>query len=166
MTSRINWLLGSGCDSVGIAVSSDSRGPRFEYSHWQKFILNIYYQQYWKDENKGKEAWKGPFKKINLLFAIIAKCYSAGRRLMAEMSSWFQRGVKYSHLFVVPIDVWKVGKWTKKRPILRNSRKHFPLRQFLPFYSKLKLGDTCVLCKKTCLTFLRKLKCFLKRAIF
>ena len=29
---------GSGCGSVGRAVASDTRGPRFESSHWQKII--------------------------------------------------------------------------------------------------------------------------------
>ena len=35
--------LGSGCGSVGSAVASDTRGPRFESSLRQKFIyiLNI-----------------------------------------------------------------------------------------------------------------------------
>ena len=35
--------LGSGCGSVGRAVASDTRGPRFESSHRQKiiYILNI-----------------------------------------------------------------------------------------------------------------------------
>ena len=27
--------LGSGCGSVGRAVAFDTRGPRFESSHWQ-----------------------------------------------------------------------------------------------------------------------------------
>ena len=52
---------GSGGGSVGRAVASDSRGPWFESSHRQKFILNIYCQLYWKDENKEKEARNGPF---------------------------------------------------------------------------------------------------------
>ena len=59
-------FLGSGCGSVGRAVASDTRGPRFESSHRQKFIfiLNICLMStvYWKDENK-KEAECGPFKK-------------------------------------------------------------------------------------------------------
>ena len=38
--------MGSGCNSVGRAVVSDYRGPRFESSHWQKFILNIHCQMY------------------------------------------------------------------------------------------------------------------------
>ena len=33
--------LGSGCGSVGRAVASDTRGPRFESSHRQKFIYKI-----------------------------------------------------------------------------------------------------------------------------
>ena len=57
------WTMGSGGGSVGRAVASDSRGPRFESSHRQKFILNIYCQLYWKDENKEKEAGNGPFFK-------------------------------------------------------------------------------------------------------
>ena len=32
------------CGSVGRAVTSNSRGPRFEYSHRQNLILNIYCQ--------------------------------------------------------------------------------------------------------------------------
>ena len=38
-----NEAKGSGCGSVGRAVASDTRDPRFESSHWQKFIyiLNI-----------------------------------------------------------------------------------------------------------------------------
>ena len=55
--------MGSGCGSVGRVVASNSRGQRFESSHQQKFILNIYCQLYWKDENKEKEARNGPFKK-------------------------------------------------------------------------------------------------------
>ena len=34
--------MGSGCVSVGRAVASDTRGPRFESSHWQIFISDIY----------------------------------------------------------------------------------------------------------------------------
>ena len=44
-------------------VASNSRCPQFESSHWQKFILNIYYQLHWKDENKEKEAGNGRFFK-------------------------------------------------------------------------------------------------------
>ena len=56
---------GSGCGSVGRVVGSNSRGPRFESSHRQKFILNIYCQLYWKDKNKGK---------IRREWPIIKKC--------------------------------------------------------------------------------------------
>ena len=35
------FKMGSGCGSVGREVAFDSRGPRFESHHWQKFILNI-----------------------------------------------------------------------------------------------------------------------------
>ena len=33
---------GSGCGSVGRAVASDARGPRFESSHCQTFITDNY----------------------------------------------------------------------------------------------------------------------------
>ena len=39
-------MMGSGGGSVGRVVASNSRGPRFESSHRQKFILNIYCQLY------------------------------------------------------------------------------------------------------------------------
>ena len=47
---------GSGCGSVGRVVATNSKGPQFESSHRQKYILNIYGQLYRKDENKEKEA--------------------------------------------------------------------------------------------------------------
>ena len=53
--------MDSGCGSVGRAVASNSRGLRFESSHQQKIILNVYCQLYRKDENKEKEALIGPF---------------------------------------------------------------------------------------------------------
>ena len=55
------------CGSVGRVVASNSRGPLFESSHWQKIILNIYYQLHWKDENKEKRAENSPFKKTKCL---------------------------------------------------------------------------------------------------
>ena len=54
---------GSGGGSVGRAVVSDSRGPRFESSHQQKIILNIYCQLYSKDENKEKRGREWPIYK-------------------------------------------------------------------------------------------------------
>ena len=54
-------IKGSGCDAVGRAVASDTRGPRFESSHRQ---IYMYYQLYWKDENKEKRGRERPnFKK-------------------------------------------------------------------------------------------------------
>ena len=61
MNSKMYFKMGSGCGSVGRAVAFDSRGPRYESSHWQKFLLNVFCQLYWKDENKEKEAGIGPF---------------------------------------------------------------------------------------------------------
>ena len=39
---NIEEKVGSGCGSVGTAVTSGARGPRFESSHWQTFISDIY----------------------------------------------------------------------------------------------------------------------------
>ena len=64
----------SGGRSVGRAVTSDSRGPRFESSHQQKFILSIYCQLYWKDENKEKEAGNGPLKQEKLWILCKRSC--------------------------------------------------------------------------------------------
>ena len=58
---------GGGCCSVGRAVASDARGPRFESISNLLFIwhLLVYSQLYRKDENKDKEARNGPsFKNI------------------------------------------------------------------------------------------------------
>ena len=54
--------IGSGCGSVGRAPAFDTRGPRFESNHRQKFIYwtFIYSQLYWKDENKGKRCREWP----------------------------------------------------------------------------------------------------------
>ena len=52
--------MGIGCGSVGRAVASDTRGPQFESSHWQDFIMNIFTDNCWKDENNEKEAENGP----------------------------------------------------------------------------------------------------------
>ena len=60
--NRLNvHKLGSGCGSVGRAVTSDSRGSQFESSHRRKFIMNILLLTVLKDENKDKEAGNGPF---------------------------------------------------------------------------------------------------------
>ena len=37
-------MLGRGCGSVGRAIASNSRGPRFESSHLLDFTFNIYCQ--------------------------------------------------------------------------------------------------------------------------
>ena len=58
---------GSGCGSVGKAVASDTTGPRFESSHWQKFIyiLNIFLlsTMYWKEKIKKKRPGMAHFLK-------------------------------------------------------------------------------------------------------
>ena len=43
-SKRIIKQWGSGCVSVSRLVASDSASLRFESSHWQKIIFNIYCQ--------------------------------------------------------------------------------------------------------------------------
>ena len=38
----MSFPLGSGCGSVGRAVASDARGPRFKFSNQPTFIADIY----------------------------------------------------------------------------------------------------------------------------
>ena len=60
--------LGSGCGcSVGRAVASDTRGPRFEFSHRQdkKIIMNIFPVNCSNDENEEKEAGYVPIEKVS-----------------------------------------------------------------------------------------------------
>ena len=47
--------MGQWCGAVGRAVTSNSRGLRFESSHQQDFIMNIFTINCWKDENKEKK---------------------------------------------------------------------------------------------------------------
>ena len=55
--SNFYYSLSSVCGSVGRVVASDTRDPRFESSHWQNFIYQLYNR---KDKNKEKEAGNGP----------------------------------------------------------------------------------------------------------
>ena len=48
---------GSGCGSVGRAVASDIRDPRFGLCHWLNFIYQLYNT---KDKNEEKESGNGP----------------------------------------------------------------------------------------------------------
>ena len=57
-----NLKTGSGGSSVDIAVASNFRDLRFESSHRQKIIFNIYCQLYWKDENKEKSGREWPIQ--------------------------------------------------------------------------------------------------------
>ena len=54
----IGQRTGSGRGSVGRAVPSDTRDPRFKSQHWQSFIYQLSLNR--KDENEEKEAGNGP----------------------------------------------------------------------------------------------------------
>ena len=69
--------LGSGCGSVGRAVASDTRDPRFEFRHQQNFICQLYKS---KDKNIKKrpgiaqlnlEKFSGSQKRIGQNYIII-----------------------------------------------------------------------------------------------
>ena len=64
ISTKMQWKLGSGCGSVGWAVASNSKGPQFESSHLQTFILNIYCQlcEKTKIKKRGRE-WPTFIKK-------------------------------------------------------------------------------------------------------
>ena len=51
-------IKGNGCDSVGRAVASDSRGPLFESSHWQNLYWMFTANSTEKTKSKKKEADK------------------------------------------------------------------------------------------------------------
>ena len=63
LQAKLGRGLGSGCCSVGRAVASDTRGPRFEFSHRQ-LLLNQYFllTVCRKDENERKRGRKWPIR--------------------------------------------------------------------------------------------------------
>ena len=61
MISDLINLGTGGCGSVGRVVVSNTRNPRFKYSHNQEFISNIFTVNCWKDEKIEKEAGNGPY---------------------------------------------------------------------------------------------------------
>ena len=70
LSIEIEWynmmkILGCGCDSVGKAVASNSRGPQFESSHQKTFILNIYLLStvLKRRKKKSKRGQEWPIKK-------------------------------------------------------------------------------------------------------
>ena len=61
VSAKICKLYGSGCGSVARAVASNTRDPWFEPCLSQIFIYQFIDQLYYRiDENKEKEAGKGP----------------------------------------------------------------------------------------------------------
>ena len=82
--------MGSGCGSVGRAVASDVRGPRFISSHrrnlnWTLFTVN------WieKTKIKKKEVGNGPFLKKHFLYSLdsVAPWQSSGTPLHRRRTS-------------------------------------------------------------------------------
>ena len=68
MTSTPTSNQGSGCGSVGRAVASNTRGPKFESSHWHSFMQNILFTFNCIENTKikEKEAGNGPKTRSNI----------------------------------------------------------------------------------------------------
>ena len=88
-TVTLKERQGSGCGSVGRAVAFDTRGPRFESSHWQKFIniehlytVNCVLKR--RNKNKEKEAVNGPFFKKTLKERQGSGCGSVGKAVASD----------------------------------------------------------------------------------
>ena len=62
--------MGSGFGSVGRAVASDSRDPRFNFSHWQKNYNERFLV--FKDQNKEKRAGNG--NETVIFFSNLGNC--------------------------------------------------------------------------------------------
>ena len=60
---NIKLQKGSGCGSVGRAVSSGTRGPLFKSIHWQNLYWTLFTVNFKeKKKTKEKEARNGPLK--------------------------------------------------------------------------------------------------------
>ena len=63
--------MGSGCGSVGRAVGSDTKDPRFKPPHRQSFIYQIFYQLYHsiivKTKSRKKKPGMAHLKKVSVL---------------------------------------------------------------------------------------------------
>ena len=57
--------MGCRCGSVGNAVASNTRSPRFESSHMKYFMMTQYSVNCRNDENKEKDAGMAHFFKKN-----------------------------------------------------------------------------------------------------
>ena len=52
--------MGSGCGSVGRAVAYNTRGLRFDSSHWQNFIEHLFIINCIEKKKINKKAGNGP----------------------------------------------------------------------------------------------------------
>ena len=118
-------VLHKGCDcgSVGRAVAFITRGPQFNSSHgqilyWTFVCLQVYYQLYWKDENKLKEAGNCPlFKKpyfINEMF------FELSLDQMSSFLNWLETLLIRCERFLwkLPICCSQVGFSSQKGKLL------------------------------------------------
>ena len=70
VTSTRSRRTGSGCGSVGRAVASNARGPRFKYSHRQTFIYRtcICLLSILSEKTKMKKKWPRMAKYLKKIF--------------------------------------------------------------------------------------------------
>ena len=99
---------GSGCGTVGRAVASDTRGPLFEYSHRQFYLLTNVLKLFWKDENKEvKRSGMAQFKKVKILiFKIVRHAVERLLTIQCLVSlKWFNKQ-KVIPVFINASNTW------------------------------------------------------------
>ena len=91
LTTRPPTLsLGRGCGKVGSADTSGTRGPGFEYSHWQ-LVLNNYFMLTVCREDEYKEAGNGRFLKGRALYWALSKYRFIPSKIMAHTRASCER---------------------------------------------------------------------------
>ena len=136
-TCRSRSSLGSGGGSVGRAVASDIRGPRFESSHRQKFIYfywTFVYYQLCIGKTKIKKKWPGMAhffvtkRSSEQNFNLPKSTYSIGRILKPV---WFTCINSLDFVFYVH-SFWKLLKF-RIFPLNVNILKRFANLMLEPF---------------------------------
>ena len=106
-----------------------TRGPRSESSHWQTLYI-VYYQLYWKDEERKQEAGNGPFYLTNhfLSLRVVSSIYNLMLLFQSHRTklgssaagcALYEKKVMGSNLFTAFLRdgiFARKRKWTKKRP--------------------------------------------------
>ena len=122
--------MGSGCGSVGRAVASNTRGPRFESSHWQTFISEIHFyivncieKTKIKEKRPGMAHFKKPCFKYypsacpkiqnNIIKSLLRHCQHEGKfaimRYFKSFSSQTILIILFGYLSVLPKSIFQTS---------------------------------------------------------